>query len=273
MFASVAKFCHIVAANKAHMLYSLACIVAYNVAAHNKMLKKYFKWKQISQNNLNTPNKLTKDYTHTKAKLYQSQREDIEMQQKWDELEKDILLTETQLKVVNPGLEAKVIEIQHTQAESKVELERKCQQKIYAQVDLKLTIVQIEFLEKWLAKAKQKAKSSTISANIASIAGIANEANVASKAGIVYMVNTANNYQLHGTEPKTQLIETNIIAYAPWKWAVKKKLQINATIYLTKIDCISYAFSKLALSIFQQLKVWIQTNLENLTMAKFFKEI
>lgn len=39
------------------------------------------------------------------------------------------------------------------------------------------------------------------------------------------------------------------------------------------MDCINYAFNQLMQPIFQQLNVWICVNLDNLTIAKFLKEI
>ena len=66
-------------------------------------------------------------------------------------------------------------------------------------------------------------------------------------------INVADNYQLYGIGPKNQLIGNNVAAYAPWKWAVSKKLRIDAIIYPNKIDQIKYAFSQLMQPIFQQL--------------------
>lgn len=79
VFINVAKFWHMVAINRACMLYLLAKIVAYDIAMHNKVLEKYFKWKQISQNNLNSLNRMIKKNTHAKAKLHQSQKKYIDI--------------------------------------------------------------------------------------------------------------------------------------------------------------------------------------------------
>lgn len=43
VFASIAEFCHVVATNKARVLYLLVRIVAYDVVMYNKVLKEYFK--------------------------------------------------------------------------------------------------------------------------------------------------------------------------------------------------------------------------------------
>ena len=83
----------------------------------------------------------------------------------------------------------------------------------------------------------------------------------------------ADNYQLRGTELKNQLIETDVAVYASWKLAVNKKLRIEAVIYPSKIDQISYAFSQLTPPIFQQLDAWIQANSEEFTMDEFYNEI
>ena len=85
--------------------------------------------------------------------------------------------------------------------------------------------------------------------------------------------NMADNYRPRGVGPKQQLTGTDTVAYAPWKWAVNDKLRIDAAIYPTEMDRISYAFSQLAQPIFPQLDPWIQANSENLTMEEFFSEI
>ena len=53
----------------------------------------------------------------------------------------------------------------------------------------------------------------------------------------------ADNYWPCGTGPKNQLTETDVAVYAPWKWAMSKKLRIDTVIYSSKMDQISYAFS------------------------------
>lgn len=93
------------------------------------------------------------------------------------------------------------------------------------------------------------------------------------KVNVANVANVAANYQLHGTELKNSLTETDTTAYISWKWAVKKKLRIDIIIYSTKTNCVSYTFNQLTQLIFQQLKVWIHTNLKNLTIVEFFDKI
>lgn len=45
------------------------------------------------------------------------------MQQEWNNLEKDIILTEIKVKLLNCHYKAKNIELQHIKAEAKVKLE------------------------------------------------------------------------------------------------------------------------------------------------------
>ena len=87
------------------------------------------------------------------------------------------------------------------------------------------------------------------------------------------MANAADNYRPRGIGPKNQLTGTDTSAYAPWKWAIKDKLRIDAILYPTEMDKISYAFSQLAQPISQQLEAWTQANSEELTMQDFFSEV
>ena len=54
---------------------------------------------------------------------------------------------------------------------------------------------------------------------------------------------------------------------------MNEKLRIDAIIYPSEIDRVSYAFSQLTQPIFQQLDSWIQTNSAYLTMDKFYNKI
>lgn len=110
---------------------------------------------------------------------------------------------------------------------------------------MRLITNQIKYIERQLAKARQEINSTAIRANIASVA---NETNMAN------MANAVNNYWPHSTGLKNQLTGIDTTAYAPWKWAVKEKLRIDAIIYPTKIDRVSHAFSQLMQFIFQQLE-------------------
>ena len=62
--------------------------------------------------------------------------------------------------------------------------------------------------------------------------------------------NVADNYQFCGIGPKSQLTGIDAAAYAPWKWAVSKKLRIDAIIYPSEMNWISYVFSQLTQLIF-----------------------
>ena len=74
-------------------------------------------------------------------------------------------------------------------------------------------------------------------------------------ASVASMANMADaaNYKPYRIRPKKQLTGTNPLAFLPWKWAVNNKFCVDAVIFLTKEDKISYAFHQLDQFIFQQL--------------------
>ena len=85
--------------------------------------------------------------------------------------------------------------------------------------------------------------------------------------------NPVANYRPRGIGPKKQLTETDLSAFSPWKWAVNNKFRVDAAIFLTEEDKISYAFHLLDQPIFQQLDAWIVANSEGLTMEGFYQQI
>ena len=95
--------------------------------------------------------------------------------------------------------------------------------------------------------------------------GVASIANVTS--------DPVANYRLRGIGPKKQLTGTNPSAFLPWKWAVNDKFCVDAAIFPTEEDKISYAFYQLDQPIFQQLDAWIAANSEGLTMEGFYQQI
>ena len=90
---------------------------------------------------------------------------------------------------------------------------------------------------------------------------------------VANMANPVANYRPGGIGPKSQLTSTDPTAYAPWRWVVNNKLRVNAVMYLEERNQISYAFHQLAQPIFQQLDVWINVNINDLSIEDFYKQI
>ena len=98
--------------------------------------------------------------------------------------------------------------------------------------------------------------------------GVTSVANVASIAS-----DPMANYRPRGIGPKKQLTGTDPSAFALWKWAVNDKFRVDAIIFPTEEDKISYAFHQLDQPIFQQLDAWIGANSKSLTMDGFYQQI
>ena len=67
--------------------------------------------------------------------------------------------------------------------------------------------------------------------------------------GVASMANVTSdpvaNYRPRGIGPKKQLTGTDPSAFSPWKWAVNDKFCVDAAIFPTEEDKISYAFHQL----------------------------
>ena len=68
-FHSASEFCCIVAANRARVLYLLACIVEYDVIIHKKVTKHYAEWEQVNRNYTKAFRNITRELIEAKKRL------------------------------------------------------------------------------------------------------------------------------------------------------------------------------------------------------------
>lgn len=101
VFGSIVKFQHMVATNEAHMLYLITRIIAYNISTHFKILTEYSKWKQICWDYNKQVCDLSKKRNNIEKKLYQSQKNYIEMQHSNKKLKNNVLLMKASVKTLN----------------------------------------------------------------------------------------------------------------------------------------------------------------------------
>ena len=160
-----------------------------------------------------------KDLTQIEQELNRSQGEYQSMQKQRDELQQEVELAESQMHSLQRHNQAK---------DSKIQEDR--DQRAQLQADLNHAMRRNEYLGEQLARAREQLAT-----------------------GVAGMTNVAENYRPRGIGPKHQLTGTDTTAYAPWKWAVNDKLRVNAVIYPSEMDRVSYAFSQLTQPIFQQL--------------------
>ena len=112
VFDSASKFCHVIAANGAYILYALACMVRYDVTKHNKINKHYTQQEQLNWDYNKALWRLTKDLADSEKKLDQSQNKFTNMQKKQDYLLIDLKSTETQVKSLHNQNFVKDLELQ-----------------------------------------------------------------------------------------------------------------------------------------------------------------
>ena len=183
------------------------------------------------------------------------------MQQDKEDLKKDVLLIGTSLEFYKRQVQAKDIEL----TDVKTELDTEHEHKLKVQKELELATGWLAMAEKQLAETRANLSTNRLAtqSNENHMAGMPN----------THTIDAAMSYWPRGVGPKKPLTGTDCIEYAPWKWAIKDKLRVDAIMYPTEMDRISYGFSQLGQPVFQQLESWIQNNSETLTLEEFFDKI